>query len=366
MATPLLPAHEALGARIVEASGTVVPRGYGDPAAEYTAARETAVVVDRADLAVLRVWGRDPVKMLQGLITNDLAGAPPGHGVYGAVLTPKGRMIADLRAFVRVTAEGAEVVLLVPREALAGLAEHLRKYVPPMFAKWADISDESVVVGVYGPRSRELASDALGGELGEMGINGFEEGELGTEPVLVTRTDETGGAGYEIVVAAAAAPALWDTLLAQGEALGARPGGHGALHTLRVEAGRPRYGLDITDETIPAEAYESAGLLERAISFTKGCYTGQEVVIRIAHRGHVNRHLRGLLLDAAPVPPHRTPLFHAETGKEVGWTTSAAVSPLMRQTIAMGYLRREVEPGHRVLVGDGRSDAVVARLPFRL
>lgn len=365
MATPLAAAHEALGATLAESAGAMVPRGYGDPSSEYTAARESVAVVDRADVGVIRMWGRDPVKMLQGLLTSDIAGAPPGQGVYGAVLTPKGRMVADLRAFTRVTPEGTEVILLVPREALAGLREHLRKYVPPMFARWADASEELSVVGAYGPRARELLGLVAGVEVRAMEVNGFQEARLGTEPLLVTRTDEAGGAGFDVLVGATAAPAFWDALLGQGRALGARPAGHGALHTLRVEAGRPRYGIDMTEETIPAEAFQSTGLLERAISFTKGCYTGQEVVIRIAHRGRVNRHLRGLLLGGEPVPSARTPIFHPETGKEIGWTTSAALSPLMRQTIAMGYVRREVEPGGRVLVGEQRTEAVVAALPFR-
>lgn len=364
MSSSLLSAHEALGARMTESAGVRVPRGYGDPAAEYAAAREAAAVVDRADFAVLRMWGRDPVKMLQGLITSDLAGAPPGRGVYGAVLTPKGRMLADLRAFTRTTSEGTEILLIVPREALENLREHLKKFVPPMFARWSDVSEEMAVIGVYGPGARELVGRVTGEELEEMPVDGFAEPSFGTEPLLAVRTDETGVEGYDLVVSAGAAPALWDALLAQGTDLGVRPLGHGALHTLRVEAGRPRYGFELTEQTIPAEAYESTGMMERAISFSKGCYTGQEVVVRIAHRGHVNRHLRGLLLGEAPVPGHRTPLFDTGSGKEIGWTTSAAVSPAMGQTIALAYVRREVGPGGRVRVGEDGPEAEVAELPF--
>jgi folate-binding protein YgfZ len=141
--------------------------------------------------------------------------------------------------------------------------------------------------------------------------------------------------------------------------------GFGALETLRIEEGRPRYGRELTEETIPTEAFESTGLMSRAISFHKGCYTGQEVIVRIAHRGHVNRNLRGLLLGEAPAPAASAPLFHPETGKEIGWVTSSAHSPRAGQTVALAFVRRELGPGDRVRVGaaDG-AEATVSSLPF--
>jgi folate-binding protein YgfZ len=120
----------------------------------------------------------------------------------------------------------------------------------------------------------------------------------------------------------------------------------------------------MSEATIPTEAWEATGLMSRGISFTKGCYTGQETIVRIAHRGHVNRHLRGLLLGDAAVPGYRTPLLHIENGKEIGWTTSATESPLAGQTIALCYLRREIGPGDRVKTGDA-GEATVSALPFQ-
>jgi aminomethyltransferase len=142
--------------------------------------------------------------------------------------------------------------------------------------------------------------------------------------------------------------------------------GYAALEALRVEAGRPRYGWELTEETIPTEVFESTGLMERAISFSKGCYTGQEVIVRIAHRGHVNRHLRGLLLGEAPLPAPGTPLVNTDTGREVGRTTTAVHSPLLDQTIALAMVRRELEPGGIVRLGS--EDGVVGKIvepPFR-
>ncbi|HEX7239142.1 MAG TPA: glycine cleavage T C-terminal barrel domain-containing protein, partial [Longimicrobiaceae bacterium] len=181
-------------------------------------------------------------------------------------------------------------------------------------------------------------------------------------PVLVAGTRDTGEEGYDLFAPAAALPGLWSALLAAGAA----PVGREALETLRVEAGVPRYGAELTEEEIPTEAYEARGMVPRAISFGKGCYTGQEVIVRIAHRGHVNRHLRGLLLGGAPAPEPGTRLFHPETGREVGRVTSTAASPRMGGTVALGYVRRELGPGDSVRVGapDGVGAAVVA-LPFR-
>jgi folate-binding protein YgfZ len=366
MASALLPLHEAAGADLAEVAGARVPDRFGDPAGEYRAVREAAGIADRSDLARIRLTGRDPVRMVQGLITNDLAGAGPGRGVYGAMLTPKGRMIAELRAFALPRPEGTEVLLDLPREALAGTVEHLRKFVPPMFARWKDVSEETGTLGVYGPRAAALLGRVLGEELAPLPEDGFRELDLAGARVLLVGTGYSGGEpGFDLTMEAATVPRLWAALLEAGAELGAAAVGFQALETLRIEAGRPRYGAELTEETIPTEAFESTGLLPRAISFTKGCYTGQEVIVRIAHRGHVNRHLRGLLLGELPPPEPRTPLFHPETGREVGRLTSAALSPLLRQTIALGYLRRELAPGDRVRLGavDG-PEVRVAGLPF--
>jgi folate-binding protein YgfZ len=355
----LRPLLDEAGAAFGEVAGREVARHFGDAAGEYRAIRESAGIADRADRARFRLWGKDPARMVHGLITNDLLKAQPGQGIYAAMLTPKGRMVADLRAFRR--ADG-EVLVDVAREALEGTREHFRKMVPPMFAKWAEATDDVVEIGVYGPRSREMLTAVVGAEIPALAEDAFVEPDFRGATLLVAATREAGlEEGFDVFVPAAAAAELWTAL----RDAGAWPAGFGALETLRMEAGRPRYGIDLTEETIPTEAYESAGLMTRAISFNKGCYTGQEVIVRIAHRGHVNRHLRGLRLGDAPAPGPRTPLVHPETGKEVGWATSAAFSPLLGETIALGYVRREMQPGMQVRVGavDGAA-ADVVDLPF--
>jgi folate-binding protein YgfZ len=358
--------EEARGAVFGEVAGASVPRHFGDSRAEYAAVREAAGVADRGDRARIRLWGRDPAKMLHGLITNDLLNAPPGRAVYAAMLSPKGRTLADLRAFRRNREGAPEVLADLSREALAGTREHLKKFVPPMFARWEDASDAIACVGIYGPLARAVLGRTLGSEVSALEEDALADAEFGGGAVAVLGTRELGVEGYDVFVAADQQAALWAALLEAGAEDGVRPVGFGALETLRVEAGRPRYGAELTEEVIATEAFESTGLMPRAISFSKGCYTGQEVIVRIAHRGHVNRLLRGLLLGDSPSPAAGTPLFNPETGREAGRITSVAVSPLMGQTIALGFVRREIAPGAVVRVGsaDG-AEATVSELPFR-
>ena len=325
--------HDAAGARWSD-DLVPVPRNYGDPAAEYHAARTGAVAAERSDRSIVRVHGRDPVRMIQGLISNDIVNAPPDRAVYAAVLTPKGKMVAD----VRVLRHGPDLLLETAADAAEGLMQHLRKFVPPLFAKFESADAAWGELGVYGPGARAVLSDALGMTFpGEPTEDDLRAGTVADAPVIAIATSYFGVPGFDLVVAAAALEAVWQTLVSAG----ARPAGSATLDVLRIEAGSPRWGAELTDTTIPLEA----GLRERAISETKGCYTGQEVIIRILHRGHVNWVLRHILLGDTTAPAAESALVRGEDGRKVGRITSAAWSPRLDQTLALGYVRREVEPG---------------------
>ncbi|HEX2167739.1 MAG TPA: glycine cleavage T C-terminal barrel domain-containing protein [Longimicrobiales bacterium] len=327
--------HDAAGARWSE--GPVrVPRNYGHPAAEYDVARSDVVVAERADRSIVRVHGRDPVKMVQGLISNDIVNAPANRAVYAAVLTPKGRMVAD----VRVVRHGADLLLETDAAAAEPLMAHLRKFVPPLFAKFEDANDTWSELGVYGPRARDVLAKLFGMDVdGDVVEDELFTTEIDGAPVIVVATSHFGVAGFDIIVAAHMAEGVWQDAIAAG----ARPIGFATLDVLRIEAGSPRWGAELIDTTIPLEA----GLRDRAISQTKGCYTGQEVIVRILHRGHVNWLLRRVMLGDIAAPAPDTALVN-EDGKKVGRITSAAWSAKYGQTIALGYVRREVEPGTMV------------------
>lgn len=308
----------------------------------YRAAREGAVVVRRDDRTLLRAYGRDPLRMLQGLLTNDLAGAPADRAVPSALLTPKGRMVAEVRAW----RGGDDVLIETARAALPALLDYFRKYVPPLFARFETVPDVRVL-GVYGPRTDSLlASIGAPADAPEYAVVVADERSL-------LRTRYTGDDGWDVIAAEEALSSLEQSCIDAG----AVRGDAATLDVLRIEAGRPAWGAELTDAVIPLEAG-----LEGWISTSKGCYTGQEVIIRILHRGHVNRHLRGFLLgDAAP--PAGTEIVHPETDKPVGVLTSVCDSPRLRQTIALGYARRELEPPVEVRLAGG-GEAVVVALPF--
>lgn len=350
----------------------------------YDAARSSAIVVARTDRGVLRVHGRDPVRMVHGLVSADVLSLEPGHAVYATLLTPKGRMVADLRIVRRPD----DLLLEADAEAAANTLETFKRSVPPLFARAVDATGELSVLGLYGPAASRLVAAVTGSaELepmeGDTGAadstsNGTRSGDamiarleavpvddaamarFGDADVILLRTDQAGAGGWDLVVASDRIGALRDALVTAG----AVPGDLGTVEVLRVEAGRPRWGAELTNDVIPLEA----GLKERAISTTKGCYTGQEVIIRILHRGHVNRHLRGLIPSQA-TPAARDELFHDEVrpGKPVGVITSAVTSPRSGGSVALGYVRREVEPGDTVHIGspDGPTARVV-ELPFDL
>ncbi|MQA90509.1 MAG: hypothetical protein GEU90_09765 [Gemmatimonas sp.] len=353
------------GARIDSAGETEIVRDYGDGDAEYRAIREEAGVVARDDRAQLRMWGRDPARMLNGLITNDLGRLEDGQTVQALMLTPKGRIISDLRVLRWVDGKEGELLIDIPADALSTILEHLKKYVPPLFARWEVITDGMGALGIYGPNAPTLVSRAIGL------ASALEEGEsaeadVGHERVFCVATKYAGGeAGFDVFGNEAGLTALWDEL-ANGDAVRAHPVGHTALEVLRIEEGRPRYGKELTEEVLPAEAFGAGDSLGRWISFTKGCYTGQEVVVRIAHRGHVNRHLRGLLLgERGPRPVEGTPLMEPDGGKEVGRITSVSRSPRLEQDVALGYVRREITPGSELRIGaEGGATATVVELPF--
>ncbi|MEJ2679565.1 MAG: glycine cleavage T C-terminal barrel domain-containing protein [Gemmatimonadota bacterium] len=340
--SPLRTHHEALGAHFTELSSGEVPRNYGDPAAEYRSAHMSAVLVDRSGRGLIRVHGRDPVGMVHGLATANIQAVTEQQGVYSAMLTPKGRMVAEMRVFRR----GPELLIDTDYAALPALMAHFRKYVPPLFAEFEDVSDDWSMLSVFGPRAREYVGGGL-----SVSMPAFlpEDGALwasihkqvtGVGPddaeVLIVRTLYAGVDGYDIFVPTAAVEATWTALRDDG----LLPAGHSTVDVLRIEAGRPRWGAELTETVIPLEA----GLRSRAISETKGCYTGQEVIVRILHRGHVNRHLRRLELGDVPAPSPGTKLVRACDARVVGVITSSCYSPRAKQTIGLGYVRREVSP----------------------
>jgi folate-binding protein YgfZ len=350
---PLEATYRGLGAEWRGVEGCLLPERFGAVVEEVRAVRQAAGVIDRSDCAYLEATGADAVRFLHGMVSNEVKELAAGQGRYALQLDAQGHILADLHLLVL-----ADHLLLETAWALkVKLRATLERYIIADDLELSDLSDQLSALAVEGPAAAKLLGAA---GVASLPRNEFDhvESSLGGAPVRVVRLSETGEEGYRLIFAVEYAQNVWEALAAQQAAMGWKPVGHAALNLLRLEAGRPRYGVDMDERTLPQEA----GLEARAISYTKGCYIGQETVERIHSRGHVNRKLVGLLLagDAPPAPGAK---LSAE-GKEVGWVTSAAHSPTLGRPIALGYVRREyLGPGTRVGLEGGLRGEIVA-LPF--
>jgi tRNA-modifying protein YgfZ len=287
---------------------------------------------------VLRVHGRDPVRMIQGLATADIQAVTVERGAYTAFLTAKGKMVADARVFRRGGDDPPDLLLDVAPAATEALVGHVRRFVPPLFARVEDVSADWSVLGVYGPGAtdvlRAVAPDAVEDAPEETVVAAGE-----ADACFAVRTGIAGGDGWDVFIPVERLDGMVARLLE-----GARPALPEALEALRVAAGRPRWGRELTPDVIPLEA----GLLDRSISQSKGCYTGQEVIVRILHRGRVNRHLRRLVFEEDPPEPGAE-LFEADDPRPRGLVTSAVSNEA--GALGLGYVRREVEPPAELRVG---------------
>ena len=348
--------HVVDAGTLVDVSGHPVVLTYSSVGAEYEALRTRAIVVDRSHRARTRFSGPRAAEILTGLLTNDVIALEPGHGQYAAALTPKGKIVADVRVF---RDDDGVLVDTGPRAA-EGWSGLVRKYVNPRLAAYRDESPSLRDVGVFGPNARHVVAAMTGASATALGVlpdYGHATVAADTGRVLVARVPDLGVEGFELFVPADAFDPLWRVALDAG----AEPAGLAAWEVARVEAGRPEWGLDIDETTIPQEA----NLDElHAISYTKGCYTGQEVVARVHFRGHVNRHLRGLRSAGAEPPPTGAQLVDASE-RPVGEVRTGVSSPRLGG-IALAMVRREVEPGASLSArwDGGESRADVSALPF--
>jgi folate-binding protein YgfZ len=317
---------------VVEATATIELDG------QYRVLREGAGYLERAGRGQLVVRGAEAADYLQGQLTNDVEALEPGAGCYSALLDRKGRMQGDMRV-LRIAPE--ELWLDMEPEALEAVRRHLSMY---KVGRDVEIDDESAartIVSVIGPAAvNATGSSPLGPE------HSHRELELGGASYRAVATD----LGLDLLLAASQRDALV-AALREGDAAEIS---EAAAEIVRVESGRPRFAREMTTETIPQEA----GINERAVSFTKGCYIGQETVARLHYKGKPNRHLRGLRLQAPAVAGDAIVLGE----REVGHVGTSVLSPALGP-IALAIVRREAEPGSTVVVGEGIS-AEVIELPF--
>jgi folate-binding protein YgfZ len=310
-------------------------------ATDYRTITEACGLLDRSERGKLALTGSEAASFLQGQVTNDIEGLSPGQGCYAAFLTPKGKMLGDLR----ILATGDELLLDTERAALQGLFNMIRRFSIGYDVELHKRTLECGLLSLIGPGAEavagaaDLAADEHAHELVSVPVPG---GAVGARAI---RTD----VGVDLLCDAGEVEALRSAL----EDAGAVPVTETAAECLRLERGRPRYGIDLDDSVIPQEA----GLNERAVSFTKGCYVGQETVARLYYRGKPNRQLRGLRLSGPASPGDELSL----DGRVVGHLTSVAASPRVGP-IGLALVRREAPPGTFVAVAGATAE--VTELPF--
>ena len=353
--------HAGLDARFTELSGVEVVANYGDAQAEHAALRATAGVLDLSFRGRLCVTGADRATFLHGQVTNEVKSLAPGYGCYAALISAKGKMQSDLNLY----ALADELLLDFEPGLAAAVTQRLDRYIVAADVQLVDAAPHYGLLSVQGPRSAKvIRAIGLFETLPESASHFLTLTHATLGQLYLMNHARTGTSGFDLFTPTAALAAVADKLIAAARAAGGRVCGWEALEVARIEAGIPRFGVDMDENNLPPEA----GLEARAISYTKGCYIGQEVLARIRTYGQVAKSLRGLRLaeNLPALPVKGDKLFHGD--KEVGFITSAIASPALRANLALGYVRREANaPGAELTLrtAAGASVARIVELPFR-
>jgi folate-binding protein YgfZ len=365
--SPLHETHARLGATMIERDGWSVPESYGDVLFEYAAVREgSAGIIDLSPRGRMLVSGTEAVQFLNGLITNDMKTLAENSWMPAAFPNVQGRLIAGVRV-VRLnddqTARNAGPTFLIDTEPATHerVLKTIERFTLAGDFRVTDITSQTALLSVQGNKATNVVRSVLGEEAagiktcGAMELSWQDAGT--TAAVTVIRATHTSEDGFDLIVNADQAGTLWDAL----RNAGARPVGYDALEILRVEGGLPRYGVDMDDTNVVTETG-----LDDAVSYTKGCYVGQEIIARIKYRGHVAKKLSCLVFDSAQKVAAGVVIKSADD-KEIGRTTSVTYSPHLGRTIALGYLKYDyLAPGTgvKIIAGDQELSAQVTELPF--
>ena len=353
--------HEVLGAHFAELNGMECVADYGDVTAEYLALTQKAGLLDLSFRSRLCLTGADRVRFLHGQVTNEVKNLPEGSGSYAALITAKGKMQSDLNIFRLQD----ELLLDFEPGLAATVSERLEKYIIADDVQVVNVATMYGLLSVQGPSSADIVAQSLKLAVtlpsGPLRFSKILDSNFGE--IYVVNNPRLGGNGFDLFIPAPAMAPAAEKLLAVITAAGGCGCGWRAFEVARIEAGIPRFGADMDESNIPLEA----GLEQRAVSFKKGCYIGQEVISRIQTIGQVAKALRGLRLETClkDSPKKGDEILH--DGKAVGYVTSATTSPKLQVTIVLGYVRKEVnQPGAELelATSSGKFPAKIVPLPF--
>jgi len=383
--------HQSLGGRLTQVGGMTAVDHYGDPDGEYGALRQTAGVLDLSFRGRLCLTGADRQRFLNGQVTNNVKDLAAGQGCYAALVNHKGKIQGDLN----IHALANELLLDFEPGQMETVMARLEKYIIADDVQLVNVAPHYGLLSVQGPKAAAVMADCgLGvippasefksvtvnhATLGEVGLinlprtggtavcsPGFSLSEALGQPKgrttsTAARGEIQGAFGFDLFVPVASLGKAWSQLLGSASRVGGRACGWQAMEIARIEAGLPRFGVDMDETNLAPEA----GIERRAISYNKGCYTGQEVVARIRTYGQVAKSLKHLRLDTAEVLPKKgDKVLKGE--KEIGYVTSAVYSPALKSNLALAYIRREhSRAGTELIVrcGETAVSAIVADLP---
>jgi folate-binding protein YgfZ len=356
MDTPLKAAHIAAGAHLTEFNGIVLPESFSGFETEYRAAREAVALFDTSWHTVTSLTGPDRVRYLNAILTNNVQSLTTGSGIMALLLSPQGRILAELEVY----ALSDRLLVLSHASVRERTTLTLDKFIIMDDVVLEDLTDQMGSVAVEGPRAGAVVEKVCGAALENLAELSIHEVTVGNAPCHLVRRSHFGSLGAEFIARREHLQALWKSLLEIVREQGGEPVGMTALNTLRLEAGIPWFPEDFNDSVIPHEA----ALENSHISFSKGCYTGQEIVERVRSRGHVNRLRVSLQFSTTKPPAFGTRLRAADA--EVGLITSAGFSPATKTAIGMGYLRRErTEPGSLAEFDGGIATVAVFAAPAK-
>ncbi|MCL6566422.1 MAG: aminomethyltransferase family protein [Acidobacteriia bacterium] len=346
-------AHQALGATFGAWFGLALPEHYTSFAAEYRMAREAAVVLDVSYRAWFELTGPDRIRYLNAVVSNDTQALAPGQGTVALLLNPQGHILAELEAF----AFPERYLISCHAPVRERTLQTLDRYIIMDDATLSDVSDQFVAMAIEGPATPGILKELCGFDAPPGPEFAHQHVEIAGANCLLIHRSEFRGTGVRLLVPAAQAEAVWQAALTAVRQHGGGPAGYAALNSLRLEAGVPWFGYDFDDTVIPHEA----ALESTHISFSKGCYTGQEIVERVRSRGHIRRKRVSLKIEGG-IPGAKETLQAG--GKAVGQVTSAAPSPALSAAVGMGYVRQEhFAPGSRLEWSGGIAEVI--ELPLR-
>lgn len=350
--TPLATLHESSGATMGTWFGCALPDHWIDPRAEEEFARKSVALVDKNYRAYLSFTGPDRVRYLNAILTNNVKDLGVGQGNVSLLLNPQGHILAEIETY----ALGDRLFCVSHAKIRERLIEWLDKYIIMDDVTLTDESQRYGTLGIEGPKAAEVVQELAGIDLGALAELGRVEKDVGSIPCWIVKRSPGGVAGCEFVAEKAKLTDLWQILLESVRQRGGGPMGYAALSAQRLAQGVPWFGYDFGEKQIPHEA----GLEASHISYTKGCYTGQEIVERVRSRGQVNRRRVELIFRGAGVPVTGETL--TADGKEVGSVTRAAITSFLSDAIGMGYVRKDHNsPGSQLHWSGGT--AIVSKFP---